>query len=1326
MLQIRDRGNALIDSGSTVSIVSVNDLNQTQHIIDTNTTLTDCTKTNIPVLGRIELDLDLGLKQKIKQKFIVVGVHTTMILGIDFLSTNRAIIHPKARRLTIKANHLPLLIRRSTLKHLSSVCANKTGLYIRDEVLDLKILLDTGSELSFIKHTPKSQTQTDEVIYIKTASNTELKLTASVNLEIDNSLFKREQKFFVITDLQHQAILGLDYLIENNLALDFGDFSIRHENRFAPALNLGEPLGQNDVLAAISIKELGEENKSVDNIPDSISKLLEKYPDISKKKCYNTNETHNIKMSILVTDNKEVRHKPRKVGAETYRAMKEKFTDLEKQGVIKRDSPKNTYPVVSVKKKSGGFRFCVDYSILNAKTIFEDFSIPNISTITSLIQPKHKIFSILDLKEAFFNVPLTEEAQKLSGIATPFGCFTPTRAQFGLACAPSFFCRLMSLVLDGLDNTINYIDDILIYSSSVEEHLLQLERLFQRLDKYKIRLNRSKCFFLQKEVRFLGKIISQEGIAVDKDKVFHIKQLPKPKTIKQLRSFLGMINFLRSHLPKVAAITAPLCSLLKGQKLCSRSPLKWTEGANKSFLSTLQLLDDATSLAFEAPDKGFRLYTDASKESIGAVLTQDDKPLGFYSKTLTPLKKIRSTFNRELLAIKMSLKYFKGRIMGRPIIILTDHKSIINSFYKGDGEFSPLESAWLEEIREYSPIIKHIQGKDNVIADYLSRLDLDKNDKTNFTESLLGKDGEGSCLNIKSRPILKSDHSPREDPSFTSSKASVSAVISNTTELKKHTEPSRTACIECTENITYESLFRAQQGAEIEQTEDPSVTWVTEIKNDFEILGVVPKDTENLLHFRPYIPYSLRSSIFKLFHTTNHPSAKVTKDLIEASYYWPKLKTDVEHWASHCFQCQQSKVGRHNKTRLKNFNPVKGRLVNWHADLFGPLPSEAGYNYILNLKDRNTNFLVSIPLRNKKSITVVDKIEKNIIAIFGIPSSICTDRGGEFASIVFQAMCDKWDINHKMTSPYHPQCNGRIERVHRTLRVFIKSLANPRDWPQHLYLFTLTANSLPPDNNIFSPIQMALGMPGRLPGMLKDEGPTPLFDLNHVNLFMESLNEMIYIPRPLPKNASYIERDLFTLPSVWVRDEENSKIKPKFTGPYEVLYRNEKNLVIKRNNLPQTVSVDRVKGHRFCSDEQCVEACLLFNLLGLFNFSLMRLLLDLLLAMFKCSNSPYYGLVASSAIMHPTSTTSFIYSASPAVNGRVPEVVQTEDLAMQILSPSVVQVMCASVSSPGGSFFFFNNFFYEQTCRVACATFVRVLVYTATILVRCLNSNCSY
>lgn len=431
-----------------------------------------------------------------------------------------------------------------------------------------------------------------------------------------------------------------------------------------------------------------------------------------------------ISHDIQLTSPGPIRHSTTRVPARLINVLKQEVQDMLEMGVIEPSHSEWCSPVVLVPKKGGGLRFCVDFSKLNGISAFDPYPMPRVDEMVERLG-KAKFLSTLDLCKGYWQVPLSPRAQELTAFRAPSGLFQFRVMPFGLHGAAATFQRLMDEVLRGAeDYAAAYIDDVIIHSSSWAEHLHHLRDVFQRIHRAGLVVNSSKCQLASSEVGYLGYILGGGTIRPQISKVDAIRNAQPPTTKKGVRSFLGLVGWYRRFIPNFSSRAAPLTDLTRKN---SPNKVVWTTECEAAFQDLKECM--CFEPVLQSPDFSlpFTVQTDASGLGLGAVLLQgegeDKRPIQYVSRKLFPRETRYSTIEKECLAIKWALDTLKYYLVGKDFVLETDHRAL--QWLHRMRDFNSRITRWHLSLQPYRFTVKYKSGKDNVIADFLSRHDMD-------------------------------------------------------------------------------------------------------------------------------------------------------------------------------------------------------------------------------------------------------------------------------------------------------------------------------------------------------------------------------------------------------------------------------------------------------------------------------------------------------------------------------------------------------------------------------------------------------------------------
>ena len=680
-------------------------------------------------------------------------------------------------------------------------------------------------------------------------------------------------------------------------------------------------------------------------------------------------------------------------------------------------------PSFVVPKKTGDIRIVTDFRKMNEAIERHPFPLPRIIETLQKLE-KFKSATALDLSQGFYTIPIDEESQKICTTILPWGKYAYQRLAMGIACAPDIFQSIMTELLGDLDNVLIYIDDILIIQregESEEDHLKAIETVLSRLQNKGFKANLRKSFFMQKEVEYLGYQLTSEGLKPQPKKIEAMDRILPPTNNKQLKRFLGMVNFYRDIWPRRSHILAPLndLSASTGKKKGKRpEPWKWKEEHQRAFEEAKSMLSKEATLAFPDFNKPFHLYTDASDIQLGATLVQEGKPLGFYTRKLNSAQLNYTVGEKELLGIVEGCKAFEGIIRGMDLTIHTDH---LNLLYKSLP--SQRMVRWRLMLEEFHPQIKHVAGIDNDAADALSRVDM----KVKLFDSVEWE-----------KP------SPRMKYSDETTPAELCKVMS-----ELNFEP----------DGFDEQLYPMAAEKQLADSEFPlDVATMREHQlKDKELIDMVDnhikkfkesrytykvvEDVE-LIHDRNRIlvPKSMQEAVIDWYHTMLiHPGQKRMLETISLVYTWRGLQKQVIDRCKHCKICQMSKKAGKKKYGLlpeKESELTKWKRVN--VDLWGPktIKNVNGFDYelrVMTMVDPVTGWFESTQLYGPPTAYRCQEILDNVwLARYPRPKEIGFDNGSEFKA-EFVDLCNNMGIKKKPSNAWNPQSNAILERIHQVL-----------------------------------------------------------------------------------------------------------------------------------------------------------------------------------------------------------------------------------------------------------------------------------------------------
>ena len=746
-----------------------------------------------------------------------------------------------------------------------------------------------------------------------------------------------------------------------------------------------------------------------------------------------------------------IKQKSRGIPQSFREEFKKTLQEMKDAGMVVDSNSPWCSPVRLVRKPDGSIRVCVDFRKLNSVTTKDSFPIPTIDHIIQHLG-NAKIYSSLDLAQGYHQIRMDKDSCKYTAFATSTGLYEYRVMAMGLTNSCATFQRILNKVLEGYleDFCLVYLDDILIYSENLEDHEKHVKLVIERLKKNGLKVKLSKCKFARTKIEYLSHVIENGQISPNPAKVAAVANAPRPKTVKQVLAFCGLVSYYRKWIKDCSTLMSPLIKLTQKD-----TDFIWTTECEVAF-NTLKnyLVDTNRVLALPDFSQPFVLECDASSYGAGSVLVQRKgkhyQPIAYFSKHFNKTERSYSTSEREMLSIVLATEHFKQYIFGRDIKIITDHEPL--KFLSTADDPSPRLARLQKRLNIYSYVIEYRAGHLNRAADALSRM-------------------------VEEDEIEKNTESPQE--SIIINAIRLSNTTSNEEQLKD-------------ENINWIiSLLK-------KFTERPIVS---EFKNNEQKSLYMQWDRLKILNnilFREYIdkydniyyqyvvPANQREAVLKNCHDTTvcgHMGREKMLFRVTHKFYWYKSDVDVRQYCQECIKCQQMKdTNKYNKTTLTPIYASRpGQIIT--TDIVGPLKVSNGkYKYILVIVDHFSKYVEFFAM---ETITAEEtaKLLLEYICRHSVPDSILSDQGSNYMSTLIQELYGLLDIHGLRTTAFRPQVDGETERINRALGQMLRCFVNDAgdDWSKYLNLLQLGYNTAQHSTHKYTPFQLIYGRVPKLP-----------------------------------------------------------------------------------------------------------------------------------------------------------------------------------------------------------------------------------------------------
>ena len=754
-------------------------------------------------------------------------------------------------------------------------------------------------------------------------------------------------------------------------------------------------------------------------------------------------------ISITTEPGEPIRSKLRKYSPELASKIKMMNLSMLQRGIIEKSSSDWSNPVVLVQRpdSSTTLRLCLDLRILNKRISFDAYPIKDIKSILHTVSG-YKIYSTLDISEAYFCLLIDPKDRHKLAFRTPDGLYQFTRLPFGILTGCAIWNRTFEEILEGLGpNVQSYFDDLVIFTNTLEEHLSYLSATLHTLSKAGLRIKLTKCQLVRTNVKFLGFSISSSGSSPTPDGVRSVQSLKRPETLKQLRSFLGSVGYYRDFIPQFTHIAIPLYDLTK-----KHTKFTWSDQANKSWISLKSSLSSDHVLIPPQLNKPYYLATDATRYTIAGVLLQkiNDKlhPIEYFSRRLKPPETRYHTNEIEGLAIFACVKRWQHYLLFTNFTIFTDNSSMTHLFNRKDP-INNRVARWLVFLASFRYTVIHIKGKDNLLPDLLSRyVDFDKLEAENKNYSLFTISRQPTKI-LQPTNLQCSNLSLSSIPTLT-----WTTLPPSTLRSKQEADPRWKRIID----------YLIPRLDNIRQLPRPKIPCLSDFTLNNENILCIKTKTNSTLSLRPVVPdcyIPLALSYLHDSHLAAHPSPRQTQISGESKLYWTTLIKDTREYARSCIYCQQFKDITQYFPDVIGNNKITPNFPNesLSMDITFMQPSTNGMKYILSIMDMYSRFTTFYPLRNMYADTISDILNDHCCT-FGFPNLIVTDDANNISASLQKDIFSLLSIKHSMTIPYRHN-PLMVERIHHPLKQALSIMCQgaEKSWPTYLKKVTYALNT---------------------------------------------------------------------------------------------------------------------------------------------------------------------------------------------------------------------------------------------------------------------------
>ncbi|CAL1353211.1 unnamed protein product [Linum trigynum] len=1002
------------------------------------------------------------------------------------------------------------------------------------------VLFDSGSTHSFIS---TKLARTLGIPFVRLGQNLGVRTPVGDTLIVDSVIrdcaitvagHEFEANLILLPFDEFDVILGMDWLSKNRAKVDCykKEVSLEVEGKGTALFKGTKKLIPGCLISAVKAFSLIQEGCEayLAHVKEVQEKKIEdvlvvmEYPEVFPEDLPGLPPQREVEFDIeVIPGTAPISIPPYRMAPVELKELKEQLQELLEKGFIRPSVSPWGAPVLFVKKKDGSMRLCIDYRKLNKATIKNRYPLPRIDDLFDQLQGA-RVFSKIDLRSGYHQLRVADGSVPKTAFRTRYGHYEFLVMPFGLTNAPAAFMALMNRVLhEYLDKfVIVFIDDILIYSRSKEEHEEHLRVVLQKLKEEKLYAKFSKCDFWLEEVLFLGHMISGHGVEVDPKKIEAVTNWAPPKNVSEVRSFLGLAGYYRRFVEGFSSIARPMTQLLQKGKA-----FVWDEKCQTAFESLKEKLTSAPVLALPTSGGEYSIYSDASYQGLGCVLMQDKKVIAYASRQLRPHEVNYPTHDLELAAVVFALKLWRHYLYGETFTIFTDHKSL--QHLTDQKELNMRQRRWMELLSDYDCTIRYHPGKANVVADALSRK----------RESPLPELVSLRAMNVELE---------LEEVTKLLATLKIRPMLQERIREKQ------------SEDLEFEKYKK--QVLEGKDTKFELVDGVLMYQGRLCVPDVdkLRKDILDEAHSAPY---------------AMHPGATKMYRTLKEHFWWPGLKKEVATHVYQCLECQMIKA-EHQAPIIEHL-PLEIPQWTWEKitmDFVYGLPrTPRGNDGVWVIVDRFSKVAHFIPIKFKPGLEELARLYvREIVRLHGVPLSIVSDRDPSFTARFWVSLQKAMGTKVHFSTAYHPQTDGQSERTIQTLEDLLRAcvLTMEGAWDEHLPLMEFAYNNQYHSSIQAAPYEVLYGRKCRTPlywdaeGMRQLEGPEMIqkavekVEVIRRNLKTAQDRQKSNAERPGNPRSYEVGDMVFLRVSPWkgvMRFGKKGKLSPRYIGPYEVLER---------------------------------------------------------------------------------------------------------------------------------------------------------------------------